>query len=96
MRSFTLGAVLLAAVLLSQAQGSFWPYIYTPVEKDLEDEICKTLGDIPLPFASDNFCNGTGNSRKEGALQQRCSIAFKKSNCESKVELNEKWDAYVT
>jgi hypothetical protein len=71
-RVIGLGGLLLA-VLLMQAQVLSWPYNNMPSLDSLGGDICKVLGQDALPFASNNFCNGTGFA-SPGLLNYRCDM----------------------
>jgi hypothetical protein len=71
-RTIGLGGLLLSALLV-QAHALSWPYNNMPSLDSLGGGICDLMGQAALPFASNNFCNGTGFT-SPGLLNYRCSI----------------------
>eukprot|EP00882_Tetradesmus_deserticola_P012343 GHRQ01013082.1.p1 GENE.GHRQ01013082.1~~GHRQ01013082.1.p1 ORF type:complete len:319 (+),score=51.77 GHRQ01013082.1:1236-2192(+) len=56
---------LLLSVLLVQARALPWPYNNVPSLDSLGGAICSLYGEDPLPFAANNFCNGTGFTKPD-------------------------------
>ncbi|WIA42326.1 hypothetical protein OEZ86_008339 [Tetradesmus obliquus] len=71
-RAAGLGGLLLS-VLLVQALALPWPYNNVPSIDSLEGDMCNIYGEAALPFAANNFCNGTGFTTP-GLLGYRCDV----------------------